>query len=59
MLTETDNWLTAANQQAKAGRIDAAYPNAEGAAAANNSFVSFMDFVGEVVQGGSFFWTDI
>ena len=50
VLTAIDTWLTAANQQAKAGRIDAAYPNAEGAQGANDSYVSFMEFVGEVVS---------
>ena len=46
MLTAIDTWLTAANQQAKAGRIDAAYPNAEGAQGANDSYVSFMELSG-------------
>ena len=55
VLTAIDTWLTAANQQAKAGRIDAVYPNAEGAQGANDSYVSFMEFVGEVVQGGDYF----
>ena len=55
VLTEIDTWLTAADQQAKAGRIDPAYPNAEGAQAANDIYASFMEFVAEVVQGGDYF----
>ena len=55
ILTEIDTLLIAADQAAKAGRINAAYPNVEGTAGANDSFVSIMDFTLEVVQDGDFF----
>ena len=49
ILMDINTWLIAEAQTAKAGRISAAYPNVEGAAAANDSFVSFMEFTSEVV----------